>query len=145
MNSDLRVLLLDDSAAERELVIEAAGEFGHGIILRAVGSLDAAELECRLFAPAVILIDLHLGRWHGRNLLPKLRGSIGSVILTNTADAAEEAQCRAAGALGFWVKPLQFAGFSELFAALRQLGRSGPPHGDDPPGALHGGADVTDP
>jgi CheY-like chemotaxis protein len=134
MNQDLEVLLLDDSAAERELVLEAAHEFGQGINLRVVSSLEDAEAACRLCMPAVILIDLHLGRWHGRDLLPKLRGSIGNVILTNTADAAEEARCRAAGALAFWVKPLQFAGFASLFVALRRLGSRGSPHLDDPLG-----------
>lgn len=121
MDPALRVMLLDDSPAERELAEEAAREFDPDISLLTVSTPEDAERELLRFAPAVVLIDLHLGRWHGRDLLPHVRGSIGTVILTTTDDPLEAHRCLAAGALGFWVKPLRFDGFAELFTRIRAL------------------------
>ncbi len=124
MSPRVRVLLLDDSPAERELVLTALGEFGGDLDLRATGSPQEAELLMETFAPELVLIDLHLGRWSGRELLTRLRGRVGAVILTTTDDPQEAARCLAAGALGFWVKPMRFDGFAELFRRVRELAAS---------------------
>jgi DNA-binding NarL/FixJ family response regulator len=107
-------------------------EFGGDLELRAVGTPEAAEQELPGFAPDVVLIDLHLGRWHGRDLLPRLRGSRGTVILTTTDDPQEALRCCAAGAQGFWIKPLYFADFAGLIARLRTLAVAPPAgHAED--------------
>lgn len=117
----LRVLLLDDSPAERELAEEGAREFAPDIELLTVGTPNEADSGLLRFAPAVVLIDLHLGKWNGLDLLPRLQGSIGSVILTTANDPAEAQRCLAAGALAFWIKPLRYAGFADLFVRIHAL------------------------
>ncbi len=121
MNSPLRLMLLDDSTAERELLMEAVHAFGDGIELLTVATPDEAERGLVAFAPTLMLIDLHLGRWHGRDLLSLLRGRVLTVILTTTDDPAEASRCLAAGALAFWVKPQRFDDFAELFTRIRAL------------------------
>ncbi len=121
MTNKLRVMFLDDSPAERELAAEGAREFAPGIELLTVGTLAEAERDIVRFAPEVVLIDLHLGKWNGCDLLPQLQGTIGTVILTTADDPAQAHRCLAAGALGFWVKPLRFAAFADLYARIHAL------------------------
>lgn len=123
MTADIRILVVDDSFAERELIREAAHEFGAGVSVMTVDTPDAAELAITSFNPDFVLIDLHLGRWNGRQLLPRLTGRSGNVILSTAQDQQESALCLAAGALGFWVKPLRFDAYAEFFSRIRQLPR----------------------
>ena len=115
------ILLVDDSPAERDLAVEASREFGAGMHLITAGTPEEAVTQLQIVRPAFVLIDLHLGRWHGRHLLAQLRGSRGTFILTTTDDPLESRLCLKSGADGFWVKPARFADFSTLFARLRVL------------------------
>ena len=117
----MRVLLLDDSPAERELMHEAAQEFAHKVTLVAVATPLEAMDELALCAADLVLIDLHLGRWNGRELLAQVRGRVGSVILSTTDDVSEAKRCVAAGALGFWVKPLHYIEYIDLFARIHAV------------------------
>lgn len=120
----LRVMLLDDNPAERELAEEGAREFAPSIDLLTVGTPAEAERNIVRFVPAVVLIDLHLGKWSGYDLLPQLQGTIGTIILTTADDPTQADRCRAAGALDFWVKPLRFSGFADLYRRIHELAAS---------------------
>lgn len=121
MNPLLRILLVDDSRAERELILEAVRDFAPGLELRAVATPEEATRELSGFAPSLVLLDLHLGRHHGRDLLSQLRGSVGAVILTTTDNPVEAHLCQAAGALGFWIKPMKYEDFPALFRKIHEL------------------------
>ena len=121
MSDQVRILLLDDSEAERELAKEAVQEFARDLLLITTATPDEAEKQVQRFLPSLVLIDLHLGRWNGRDLLSRLSGTLGAIILSTSADADEARLCVAAGALAFWTKPRHFEDFVHLFAKIRRL------------------------
>ncbi len=123
MTTDLRILVVDDSLAELELIREAAHEFGEGVSLMTASNPNAADLAIANFHPDFVFIDLHLGQWSGRQLLSRLTGLSGNVILSTTLDQRESTLCIAAGALGFWIKPIRFDAYAEFFARVKQLPR----------------------
>lgn len=121
MNGPRRILLLDDCRTERELAREAVQEFACDLVLITVATPDEAAYELHRSTPSIVLIDLHLGRWNGRQLLPWLRGKAGAIILSTTDDPLEARLCLEAGAVAFWTKPLHFDGFSALFSRVRNV------------------------
>lgn len=124
--SALRILLVDDSPAERELAGEAIAEFAPDLELTTVGGRD--ELLAWLAnepLPDLLLIDLHLGPDRGSAIAAELRDhpaqAVPLVILTTTEDAVERANCLSAGAHDFWIKPLHFADYPLLIERARAL------------------------
>lgn len=116
----IRLLVVDDSLAERRLVHEAVAEFGAGLDLRLAASAEEAEsLAAMEPRPDLAVVDLHLGRTCGRDLIHRL--GLPVAILSTTDDPAERGLALAAGALAFWVKPLRFAGYRDLLAQAKAL------------------------
>ena len=117
--TDLRVTFVDDNPAERELAREAFAEFAPDVELTTLGS--RAELLSHLdknIPPDLVLLDLHLGRDLGDDIARQLQGHaarlVTLIILTNANDDLDRKRCLAAGAIDFWIKPMQFIGYKDL-------------------------------
>ena len=117
--TDLRVTFVDDNPAERELAREAFAEFAPDVELTTLGS--RAELLSHLdknIPPDLVLLDLHLGRDLGDDIARQLQGHaarlVTLIILTNTNGDFDRKRCLAAGAIDFWIKPMQFIGYKDL-------------------------------
>lgn len=124
--SELRIVLVDDSASERELACEAFAEFASDLELTTLSS--RADLFAHLskeILPHLVLLDLHLGPDLGRDIALQLQQHaahmVPVVILTTTDDELERSRCLAAGAVEFWIKPLHFADYPDLLDRAREL------------------------
>lgn len=122
----LNLLLVDDSPAERELAREAVAEFSSDIMLQVAASPEEAmQVIANGYVPQLALVDLHLGASSGRDLVIRLLGTVRAAILTTTDDPQERTRCLAAGACGFFVKPLRFDDFPDLLTKIRALAAAG--------------------
>ena len=109
------ILLIDDSRGECELFRLALEQTGLDVALYAEHDAEAAFhiLEDRLHhhpLPALILLDLKLGRRNGCDFLKRLRAdarfaAIPVVVFTTSDDQTDLASCYANGANGYVVKP----------------------------------------
>jgi CheY-like chemotaxis protein len=115
------ILIVEDS----ELIRHAFGilleESGYRVLEAANGreALDAAEAEL----PDLILMDMGLPDMAGLSVTHKLQANPATrdariVALTGRALDTDEAACRAAGCIGYLVKPVQA---EELLKQIAQL------------------------
>ncbi len=122
------VLLVDDNLADVEAMRQAIIEYWPLAELRVAGD---GEQALHLLAhsermPGLIILDLHLGNVHGREVLLNVKADaktchIPAIILTGTDDAIERQACLDAGAAGFFTKPVTFRAFGPLIEQLRNL------------------------
>lgn len=114
----LTVLVVEDSRyacdAMRLLCLRS------GARIRRADSLRAAERHLQVYRPSVIIVDIGLPDGSGLTLIEALNRAtprIGVILGTSGDDMAETA-CRAAGADGFLVKPVQsLAVFQQIILA----------------------------
>lgn len=124
--TELRIVLVDDSAAERELAHEACAEFAPDLALTTLScGVDLfAHLDSDVL-PHLVLLDLHLGPDLGRDIARQLQQHaahvVPVVILTTTEDDLERGRCLAAGAVDFWIKPMHFSDYPDMLARAREL------------------------
>jgi CheY-like chemotaxis protein len=128
-----RILLVDDSALDREMAIDALQQ--HNLANDVVALRDGVEALDYLFRrgefatrsnidPAVILLDLKMPRVDGLEVLrqikndPKLK-MIPVVVMTSSREDQDLINSYQLGVNAYVVKPLQFAEFIE---AIRLLG-----------------------
>jgi two-component system response regulator len=115
MVSHPSILLIDDSRGECELFRLALEQTGLDVALYTEHDAEAAFhfLEDRVHhypLPALILLDLKLGRRNGCDFLKRLRAdarfaAIPVVVFTTSDDQTDLASCYANGANGYVVKP----------------------------------------
>jgi len=132
----VEILLVEDSAADAELTVRALKK--HGMVNELTWLKDGAEALDFLFAtgahagrdtsprPRVLLLDLHLPRLSGLEVLRQLKGdertrAIPVVVLTSSRESADVKECHALGVDSCITKPVSF---DELVAATGQLGLS---------------------
>ena len=128
-----RILLVDDSALDREMAIDALQQ--HHLANDVVALRDGVEALDYLFRrgefanrsdtnPAVILLDLKMPRVDGLEVLrqikndPKLK-MIPVVVMTSSREDQDLINSYQLGVNAYVVKPLQFGEFIE---AIRLLG-----------------------
>ena len=128
-----RILLVDDSALDREMAIDALQQ--HNLANDVVALRDGVEALDYLFRrgefatrsntdPAVILLDLKMPRVDGLEVLrqiksdPKLK-MIPVVVMTSSREDQDLINSYQLGVNAYVVKPLQFGEFIE---AIRLLG-----------------------
>jgi two-component system, chemotaxis family, response regulator Rcp1 len=109
------ILLIEDSPGECELFRLALIQTSFDVVLYTQHDADAALhfLEDRVYHhtfPAVILLDLKLGRRSGCDFLIRVRAdarfsAIPVVVFTTSDDQTDLAHCYAKGANGYVVKP----------------------------------------
>jgi two-component system sensor histidine kinase/response regulator len=110
-----RILLAEDNALNRELVLTLLGRWGHTVITASTGSVALAVLErenCDL-----VLMDLQMPELDGIEATIAIRNNEGTggrrvPIIAMTAVDSERARCLAAGMDGFISRPVNAA---ELF------------------------------
>jgi two-component system, chemotaxis family, response regulator Rcp1 len=113
------ILLIEDSPGECELFRLALVQTGLDVALYTEHDVEAAFhfLEDRVHhhpLPALILLDLKLGRRNGCEFLRQLRAdarftAIPVVVFTTSDDQTDLTTCYASGANGYVVKPGTFA------------------------------------
>ena len=127
MDSDPRVLIIEDNAANAELatfVLEHAG-----FVANAVTDASDALALVASFQPDLILMDIRLSGGDGLALTRALKSdsaTSGIVVVAFTAYAmkGDEARLRAAGCDAYIAKPIDVASFARQVEAA--LG-AGPP------------------
>jgi DNA-binding NtrC family response regulator len=115
----MRILVVDDEAAIREVLDARLRGWGHDVCLAATGR--EAEQQATAFRPSVVISDVVLPDRSGLELLASLRGSFTAlpvILITayGSIDSAVEAMKR--GAVDFLTKPLDY---NELRAILDQV------------------------
>ena len=101
MSGPLRILALEDNAADAELVTEALVESGLEIELERVTSKDAFSRALTQFAPQVVLSDHSLAQFNALaalHLVHALRPSAPVIVVTGALDEALVVACLRAGA-----------------------------------------------
>ena len=129
------ILLVEDSAGDRELALHALGRGGFtGRIEQAKDGEEALE---RLFCrgpwaerdpedlPRAVLLDIKMPRVGGLEVLRELKASerlreVPVVMLTSSAEPSDVATCYALGANSFVVKPVDI---DEYFRSIGDVGR----------------------
>ena len=121
------VLVVDDDAAIRTLVVEALHRGPVPCSAEQAASLAAVEARLEAAAegrapwPALVLLDLHLGSDSGLDVLDLVTRRAGSerfvpvVVVTGSCHPVERVACYRRGAVGYLLKPM---GFKRLRAAL---------------------------
>ncbi|HJL14376.1 MAG TPA: response regulator [Sandaracinaceae bacterium LLY-WYZ-13_1] len=131
----VEVLVVDDSPADRELVRSALASSSRRYRIHTArdGVEALAVLRSGRPLPGLILLDLHMPRMNGRELLTELRGdpvlrAVPVVVLSGATDPAELREA-GADAQGCLRKPDGFDEMRQLLAALerRWLGGTTPP------------------
>jgi len=124
-DSRLTIVIADDHAVVREglrLLLEAEDDLA---VVGEASDLCETRAVLREQAPAVLLLDLHMGRELSLGSLSELRSAspqTAVVILTMEDDPAFVGPAWAAGAAGYVLKE---ATRTELVRAVRAVGRGG--------------------
>ncbi|NCE89392.1 response regulator [Pseudomonas sp. L13] len=111
MNTDLRILIIDDKRANLDLVEQLLVREGLTNVLSSTQPLRTLELF-NSFEPDLVILDLHMPEFDGFAVLEQLNRRIPSSeylpILVLTADATRDTRLRALalGAKDFISKPL---------------------------------------
>ncbi len=145
MNSLKRILLVEDSSRDAELVMDALKE--HLLANEVVHLQDGAEALDYLYQrgdfaarpeglPAVILLDLKMPKVDGLEVLRQLKGDaklkvIPVVVMTSSREEQDLIRSYELGVNAYVVKPVKFQGFVE---AVKQLGVFWAVLNEPPPG-----------
>ena len=106
-----RLLLVDDSAVDREVSLRAINELGCSADVAASGAEALAVLERNTYN--AVLLDMHLPDSDGPNLLERIRalrgeaGRVPVIMLTAGLVDSERRLCRELGANDFLIKPVE--------------------------------------
>ena len=124
------ILLIEDSPGECELFRLALARTSLDVALYTEHDAEAAFhfLEDRIHhhpLPALIILDLKLGRRDGCDFLKRLRAdvrfvAIPVVVFTTSDDPTDLARCYASGANGYVVKP---GTFEQLVQCVGDIGQ----------------------
>jgi len=125
LTSPLTIVIADDHAVVREglrMLLEAESDLQ---VLGEASSLDDTRVLLRELTPAVLVLDLHMGRDLSIGVLSELRQAspdTAVVILTMEDDPAFVAPAWAAGAAGYVLKE---ASRTDLLRAIRTVAAGG--------------------
>lgn len=133
MESLKRILLVDDSARDREMVLDALETYH--LANEVVALRDGAEALDYLYRrgefagraegrPVVVLLDLKMPRVDGLEVLRQIKGDPGLkmipvVVMTSSREEQDIVRSYQLGVNAYVVKPVKFQEFVE---AVRQLG-----------------------
>lgn len=105
------ILVVDDDRASRRMLARALNEAGY-ICRESSGGVEALEMV-QAKAPALLLLDFHMPRLNGAELLSRLRADenpaiaqLPTIMLTGDGDDESELLCLEAGANDFVTKPI---------------------------------------
>jgi two-component system response regulator len=145
MNSLKRILLVDDSPRDTELVLNAL----HNLANEVIALRDGAEALDYLYRrgefaerpqgdPAVILLDLKMPKVDGIEVLRQIKADpalrmIPVVVMTSSREEQDLLNSYQLGVNAYVVKPVKFHAFVE---AVEQLGAFWAVINEPPPGSL---------
>jgi CheY-like chemotaxis protein len=124
------LLLVEDSAADCELIEQAFCQQEHAGMLRTASDCASALAFLNRQAdsrdaglPAAVLLDLKLGREHGLQFLRRLRdnarlGRLPVIVFTTSDDPRDIDACYRCGANGYAVKPDRFDDLAAMVGDL---------------------------
>jgi DNA-binding NarL/FixJ family response regulator len=101
MNRPLRILHLEDSEADAELVRQEFERAGLQAVVERVDSREAFERALRDFRPDAVLSDHSLAQFNARaavDVVQKTRPSAPVIVVTGAIDEEETVSCLRAGA-----------------------------------------------
>jgi CheY-like chemotaxis protein len=133
MDTNKRILLVEDDPNDIELTLNTIGEYNLAnnidVTRDGVEALDFIYKRGAFASrsgdnPVLILLDLKMPRMDGVEVLRKLKSDektriIPVVILTSSREDRDLAECYKLGVNAYVVKPVHF---SEFMEAVRQLG-----------------------
>ena len=110
MTMPLRIIIAEDSAVVRGQLEQLVGNLEHIEIVEMVEDGDAAVTAIAERSPDLVLLDVHMPRRNGLEVLRAIRPDFeGRVImLTNFADPLTRRRCLEAGADHFFDKSTEF-------------------------------------
>jgi two-component system chemotaxis response regulator CheY len=119
-----RVLVVDDSATMRRMVIAALTSLGGLAFEQAVSGLDAIE-RVTMMPVDLVLLDLNMPDMHGLEVLRFIRGqaafrSLPVVVLTTRGDEDSRAAALREGATLYLTKPFTPANIASEIRPLLQ-------------------------
>lgn len=119
-----RVLVVDDVAENRAVVIDMLGQLGFEMI-EAVNGLDGLE-KAQALRPDLILMDIVMPEMDGLEATRRLRQlpvwkDIPIIVISASASAADEENSLAAGATAVLPKPIDFSRLLAQIATLLKL------------------------
>ncbi|MEP6917356.1 MAG: response regulator [Acidobacteriota bacterium] len=143
-----RLLLVEDSARDAELILDALGT--NQLANEVVHVRDGAEALDYLYRrgefarrpegqPALVLLDLKLPKVDGLEVLRQLKGDpslkmIPVVMMTSSREERDLLASYQLGVNGYVVKPMKFQDFVD---AVKQVGVFWAVVNEAPPGSLH--------
>lgn len=124
-----RILLIDDSPAQCELLKQALAQAGLEEVTQVEPGIESAFLflegrsASRHPLPELILLDLKLGNGSGLDFISRLRShphlSLLPVVMLTTSDAPDDIRASyAGGANGYVVKPETYNGLVDVVGDL---------------------------
>ena len=147
MNPLKRILLVEDSARDAELILDALG--GNQLANEVVHVRDGADALDYLYRrgefadrpegqPALILLDLKLPKVDGMEVLRQIKGDsalklIPVVMMTSSREEQDLLQSYQLGVNAYVVKPLKFSDFID---AVKAVGGFWAVINEVPPGSL---------
>ncbi len=129
-DTSARILLVEDSPAQSELLGQAIASHGLEKVTRveheiesALAFLENQAVTCRMGLPSLVLIDVKLTNGNGIDLVRRLRANrllarLPIVMLTTSDDPQDIEASYAAGANGYVVKPATFSELVTLAGAV---------------------------
>jgi two-component system response regulator len=146
MSSLQRILLVEDSARDAELALEALQ--AHNLANEVVHVRDGAEALDYLYRrgafagrsndqPAVVLLDLKMPKVDGMEVLRQIKGdltlkAIPVVVMTSSREEQDLLDSYNLGVNAYVVKPVQF---HEFVDSVKQVGRFWAVLNEPPPGS----------
>ena len=129
---ELEILLIEDEPADVQLTIRAFRRAGVTNHVRVASDGEAAlDFLCgnrdsivRGKTPGVILLDLHLPKLSGLEVLRRIKAdkrtrNIPVIVLTSSQQDEDVAECARLGVENYIVKPVDFQNFSEVTPLLK--------------------------
>jgi two-component system response regulator len=133
MNQEVHILLVEDSASDAEMTIEALkkSNLANSLIhlkdgaaaidfIFAEGQYAGRKMENK---PRVILLDLKMPKVNGIEVLERIKSdkrtdSIPVVVLTSSKEDPDIERCYALGVNSYVVKPVEFDDFQKAISDL---------------------------
>jgi DNA-binding NarL/FixJ family response regulator len=119
-NSGVSVYLVEDSAPLRARLVEIV-QTSDACVVGEAETADEAIAGITLAHPDVVLLDLHLRRGGGLDVLRALTGSPAApafIVLTNDPNDGYRDACMAAGAQAFLDKSRDFLRINEIIGSI---------------------------
>jgi PAS domain S-box-containing protein len=125
------VLYIEDNPINTILVEQLLSRWPDTQLVTAVDGASGLE-RARALRPDVVLLDMQLPDMSGMDVLRELKGDTATrdlvvVALSASAVPKDVAAARAAGALDYWTKPIDFDAFLDGLGRLLSTDRAQPP------------------